>query len=264
LIAIGAVLIVVVVSLGVNSFSRLPEQDRTAARVAAAPATLTVPLVTPTDEDSQYELTPTRRLPPPTNAPQTPGPSPTPLPSPTTYIPGPTAQFETLAPIEQWKTYNNAEAMYSIKYPPDWYLNTTPSGQTTQFFSYDFNDPDPTIGKGNPPPENFIKVEIAIEDITQHPDELFLPGETIADWVQRTRPLVEGVHTLIDEESLTVGGLPAFRQAVRANAGDGGTYDAVHVKLGTNVVFIVLHPYATPGSFGNQVFRLMLESFRSP
>ncbi len=219
---------------------------------ALAQATATVEA--DTEEEPNYDLTPTRVLPVPTDAPVPPGAkSPIPLPPPTeiSYTPGPTASLEVLVPIEEWREYVNEQQGFTIKYPPNWYLNPGPTGQTTQIFSYDFNDPALDGYKG--PPLDLTKIEIGITQAQQ-----FLPNESIHEWIYRTGRLGED-DKLIQEEELPVDGLPALRQLVDFEY--GGLIEGVYVKR-TNDVIIIGQHYREDWAIPNQVFALLVQNFR--
>ena len=211
------------------------------------------------EAEPNYDLTPTRVLDVPTAASLPPGVErPTELPPPTAipYAPGPTASLEELMPIEEWKEYVNEQQGFSFKYPPNWYLNTTSTGQTTQIFSYDFNDPSLTGYKG--PPLDVTRIDIMVNRVDQQPIDQFRGTETLREWVSRTGRLGED-DKLIQEAEFTADGLPALRQLVDFEY--GGLIDGVYIKRSGDVILIGQH-YREEWIVPNQVFDLLIQSFK--
>lgn len=187
-------------------------------------------------------------------------PTPTQPPEPTAYVPGPTAQFETILPIGDWLEFRDEQAGFSIKYPPDWYLKTTPpeeraAGSTTQFVSYDPNNPD-AVPKGTNKPENFVKLEITTDSL-QAMGQPFLPNETLPEWVHRNRATDGEDLAILEERETTLGGRQAFYQVTLwKGVVKGATY---YIHRDSNMVFVgYLSP--PPESWASQVFDQMLAS----
>lgn len=221
--------------------ARTPEEDRNPTLVVISDATATngTPF-----EDETALATPDI-------------PTPSQPPDPTPYLRGPTAQFSTLIPMQEWLVYLDAQAGFSIKYPPDWYLNTTPPeervfGSTTQLLSWDPKDPDP-VPKGTKRPENFIKLEI-VSDSLRAMGRQFLPDETLAEWVQRTRPRSGDEMQILEEGETTLGGLPAYFQKTSYKGSEAIVY---YVHRGANMVYI-WHWVSAPNSIHEQVIENML------
>lgn len=244
------------VGTGALAKSNEPQNNPGANRNAIARATATL---VESEQAPNYDLTPTRVLPVPTDAPTPFGAvRPTELPPPTAiaYTPGPTASLEQLVPLEEWKEYVNEQQGFTIKYPPNWYLNAGPTGQTTQIFSYDFNDPAFTGYKGSP--RNITKIEIYARRGQLSAMDQLQGNETIREWVYRTGRISEG-DQVIQEEEITVDGLPALRQLVAFEY--GGLMEAVYIKR-PNDVILVGQPYREDWTVPNQVFDLLVQSFR--
>ncbi len=189
---------------------------------------------------------------------------PTLIPEPTPYIPGPTAQFTTQIPIDQWLVYDDAQAGFSIKYPPDWYLRTTAPedrvfGSTTQLFSYDPNDPI-LESKSRPPLPNFTKIEITVVDNLEATGEVFLPDQTIENWVRTSRVIDDSVGDqlkLIDEGATIVGGVPAYYQLIQYAT--RGLAKTTYVYHKGKLIFIV-HGFEEADSFNDLTLRGMMET----
>lgn len=211
------------------------------------------------DENPNYALTPSRVLPVPTDAPLPPGFETIPPPPPPTvinYTPGPTASLQELAPIEEWKEYVNEQQGFTIKYPPNWYLNAGPTGQTTQIFNYDFKDPVLMTYKG--PPLALSKIDIMVNRADGQPIDRFLEGETIRDWVYRTGRVSEE-DKVIQEKALTLDGFPAIQQIVDFEY--GGLMNAVYLKRPDDVIMIG-QQYHEERAVPNQIFDLLIQSIR--
>lgn len=106
-LGIGLALFVLISPGGSTSAS----QPAAALAPATATAASTPTLCVPEDDDDEtcYELTPTRVV-----AADTPsGPTATQLPLPPPQTPGPTAQFTQLLPLEQWRTYQRMGGLQS-------------------------------------------------------------------------------------------------------------------------------------------------------
>lgn len=185
-------------------------------------------------------------------------------PSPTIYIAGPTAQFSTPIPIAEWSVYEDGQAGFSIRYPPDWYLKTTQPedrifGSTTQLSSFDPNDP---ILEAKPPQPipNFTKLEIIVVDNLEATGESFPPNQTIDEWVRTSRAIDDSVQDqleLIDEGPTEVGGVPAYFQVIRYAS--GGVAKTTYVYHNNKLVFIN-HRFEEAGSFNGQVLQQMIDS----
>lgn len=178
-------------------------------------------------------------------------------PPPTAYTPGPTAQFTTFVPIEQWLTLTNREAGFSVRYPPDWYVETPPAahagfGSSASFYSYDPKDPFPIL-KGQTPPPNFSKIEITLVSFADTGGNL-QPNETLAEWVDRTRPLPEGSVTA--EYEVTIGGVRGFSQRVELT---GPSWIDIFVPRGENIL-LISYPLPLEASFNAAVIRQILDS----
>lgn len=188
-------------------------------------------------------------------------PTPTQPPDPTPYTPGPTSQFTTIVPTEDWLVYVDEQAGFSVKYPPDWYLTTTPLeervfGSTTQLYSYDPNDPNP-VPKGTNPADNFIKLTI-VSDSLQAMGWPFLPGETLTEWVQRTQPRSGDEQQILEEREASIGGLPAYFQKTIYKGTEAATF---YVHRDANMVYVGY--FVRPsGSIHEQLIETILASLR--
>lgn len=263
LVLVVALVIVMLIGIGAVSLLQTALTAPAPAQMGAQQSALAqVTATVPTDEDEEpnYDLTPTQVLPLPSDVPLPPGfktVAPPPEPTALTYTPGPTASLEEVAPIEEWQEYVNEKQGFTIKYPPNWYLNAGPTGQTTQIFSYDFNDPSLADYKG--PPLNLTKIEIGISSSKNWPPAHQLrEGETLREWVAKTGRVSED-DKLIEEEDLTVDGLPALRQLVDFEY--GGLIQVVYVKR-TDDVIIIGQPYREQWAVPNQIFEVLIASFR--
>ena len=246
------IILITVLALGALYFVTIGMTAPTPVQIGA-----TVKATATTDGDTvqepEYNLTPTRVLAVPTDAPLPPGfetVPPPPEPTQITYKPGPTASLQELAPLIEWKEYKNEYQGFTIKYPPNWYLKAGATGQMTQIFSYDYKDPALTAHKGSP--LDLAKVEIGVSQVQQ-----FLADENLSNWVSRTGRVSEGDKVLREEE-ITVSGLPALRQLVDYEY--GGLIEVVYVKRGNTVIMIVQY-YKEDWSVPNRVFELLVQSF---
>ncbi len=224
---------------------------------ALAPATATPEAEV--EQEPNYDLTPTRVLPPPTDAPLPPGfktVPPPPEPTKITYTPGPTASPEKMIPFEKWNEYVNEQQGFTIKYPSDWYLSAGASGQTTQIFSYDLNDPAVMGYKG--PPLNLTHIDIYARRGQLSQVDQLQGNETVRDWVYRTGRVSED-DKVIREEEFLVDGFPALRQLV--DFGYGGLMQAVYVKR-PNDVILIAQSYREEWTVPNEVFDLIIQNLR--
>ncbi|MBI4671500.1 MAG: hypothetical protein HY741_07520 [Chloroflexi bacterium] len=183
----------------------------------------------------------------------------------TPRVPGPTAQFEKILPIEEWSTYTDELAGFRIAYPPDWYVNgrppnLPPQGWTTQFLSYDPNDRSFAKGKA---PSNIIKLEITLDDleVVGHP---FAPGQSLEDWVHGNSaisPDFSDQLRLIEESPMTIAGVSSFRQVIEYHTVDHFIGVTIYVPRGRNMIYI---NYRLPdtGSYQEQILRQMIESIQ--
>lgn len=161
-----------------------------------------------------------------------------------------------MVPFEEWTDYVNEGQGFTVKYPSDWYLNPGETGQTTQFFSYDFNDPALQL---NPDLSlDYAKIEIGISG-KWSAERQFRENETLREWLYRTGHVGEDDQVLEEEEFL-LDGLPAVRQLVDFDY--GGLMEGVYVKRPADVV-IIGHHYHEDFAVPNQVFDLLVSSFRN-
>lgn len=265
LIAVVTLVVLGVVSLLLTGFNaRAPAQTGAMARnnesrnnPSLNPASLqdaTATDIVESEEELHYELTPSRVLAAPTWPPDRATPEPPPPPTEISYTPGPTAHFDVMAPFEEWTDYVNEGQGFSVKYPPDWYLNP---GQM-QFFSYDFNNPKLQL---NPDLSlDYAKIEILVDDLTGLPPEhQFRENETLREWVYRTGRVGEDDQVLEEEEFL-LDGVPALRQFI--NYDPGLLIETVYLKRPTGLVLITQH-YREDFTVPNQIFDLLVSSFRN-
>ncbi len=257
LIAISTILVVGGVYLFVIGMTTPVPSQTGAYQSALASATSTAEVEV--EQEPNYELTPTRELPVPTNAPLPLGFETIPLPPPPTeinYTPGPTASLDEVPPLGEWKEYVNEQQGFTIKYPPNWYLNAGPTGQTTQIFSYDFNDPAIKGYKG--PPLNVTGIDIYARRGQLSVNDQLKGNETIREWVYRTGRVGED-DEVIGEEEIIVDGFPALRQLVDYDY--GGLMEAVYIRRPTDVI-LVGQPYREDWTVPNQVFDLLIQNLR--
>lgn len=221
--------------------NRAPQQNAAATAIVTEPAVTEEPTEPPTPDI----------------------PTPTQPPEPTAYIPGPTAQFTTPIPLDEWLVYADEQAGFRIQYPPDWYMTTTPLeervfGSTTQFLSYDPKDPNP-VPKGTTKPENFIKLEITVDSLDAM-GKPFLPDESLANWVVRNYPRSGdegGEYVILDEVGTTLGDTTAFRQVSSFHGVEGVNF---FIHRGNDMIFVG-YQTPSPGGFNEQIIDSMLESF---
>lgn len=256
LLVLVTLVVVGVVSLFLTGFNpRTPVQTGAMAKSSASDNDQNIKLVVIPDAAATDE-TPLEEE---TELPTLDIPTPTQPPDPTPYTPGPTAQFSTPIPTEEWLEYLDEQARFRIKYPPDWYLTTTPLeervfGSTTQLFSYDPRDPNP-VPKGTTPPENFIKLTI-VSDSLEAMGWPFLPNETLEQWVQRTQPGSGDEQQILEAGETTLGGLPAYFQKTTFKGSEAITY---FVQRDANMVYVG-HFVPSRGSFGEQVIEAILST----
>lgn len=182
---------------------------------------------------------------------------------PPTYAVGPTAQFTELIPTSKWLTYEDKQAGFTFKYPPDWYLVASPeqervAGYSLSVHSYDPQDPNLSIlGKSGKWPSNYTKLEITLDspEAEGHPLE---PNEDLADWVHRTRPLQESEQTL-SEKKLRVDGIDAFEQITQSE--NSPSWSVIYLYSGKYMMFIA-HPYEKEEIFNYQVIQTILSSMQ--
>lgn len=182
-----------------------------------------------------------------------------------THATGPTAQFDEVLPIEQWLTFTDEKVGYSIKYPPDWYLETTPPDAigiccSSSIYSYDPKDPSlETLGKEGKWPSNYVAVHFAVADLRATvPSLAFEPNESMGDWVHRVVKLRD-IDTVIEEREMTISGMPAYLQVVAAP--DMRSTAALNIRKDENNVLTIFYPYKAGGAL-EQSIEKMLATFQ--
>lgn len=180
---------------------------------------------------------------------------------PPTYAVGPTAQFTELLPISEWLTYEDKQAGFSFKYPPDWYLAGPPeqervAGYSASIHSYDPQDPDLSIlGKSGKWPPNYIKVEIALI-VPELTGLTLLSNEDIADWVHRAYPATEE-EQIISEGPTEIDGVKAFEQVIQSH--NGPTWSATYLFVG-KYIMVIGKPYVEGGTSSNKIIETIMDS----
>ncbi len=199
-------------------------------------------------------------------------------PQSTPYIPGPTAQFSKWIPVEEWLTYTDEQARFSVKYPPDWYLVTVPKeyrvfGSTTSLYSYDINNPALAIeGKSGIEHPNYTKIEIGVAWNLEAIGSSFVPGESIFDWAQRNLDYstiaaneTESTNAIFvrEERHVEVGGKPAYMHVVSSSKvqtpSKRNSSVGIYVKNG-ELLTIIHYPLEPEDSFNARVLQAILDS----
>lgn len=180
--------------------------------------------------------------------------------NPTPITPGPTAQFETIPPLDQWKTYVDAKDNFSIRYPPDWYVEPpvperiAGGVRVIEFTSYDPKDMTHR-GKGETPPDNLRELEIVTIDpaTTGFP---YLPDDTFLVWARRTHRMVEGMGPkLLDEQVISVAGREGLLRFIELDY----ITKTLFLPFGDRVMYIQ-HKYETPENITQQMLQMMIDS----
>jgi len=182
---------------------------------------------------------------------------------PPTYAVGPTAQFTELLPTSEWLTYEDKEAGFSVKYPPDWYLVASPeqervAGYNVSVHSYDPQDMTLSVlRKSGKWPSNFIKVEIALM-VSELTGQTLASNENISDWVHRTYPMAEE-ERVISENSTEIGGRKAFEQITQPN--NGTAWSATYLPVG-KYIMVVGRPHAEEDTIASRITRTIIDSIQ--
>lgn len=182
---------------------------------------------------------------------------------PPTYAVGPTAQFTELLPTSEWLTYEDKEAGFSVKYPPDWYLVASPeqervAGYNVSVHSYDPQDMTLSVlRKSGKWPSNFIKVEIALM-VSELTGQTLASNENISDWVHRTYPMAEE-ERVISENSTEIGGRKAFEQITQPN--NGTAWSATYLPVG-KYIMVVGRPHAEEDTITSRITRTIIDSIQ--
>jgi len=180
--------------------------------------------------------------------------------NPTPVTPGPTAQFDSIPPPEEWSTYVDPVDNFSIRYPTDWYLITPGPQQegggarTIQIYSFDPEDMT-NRGKGETPPENYAVLEIITDDpaLAARP---YVQGEPFVDWVHRYFPYYDGFGPkLLEEHVISIGGREGVVQFSELN----DVRKQLYLPLGERVM-MAQYKYETPANITQQTLEIMMNS----
>lgn len=190
-----------------------------------------------------------------TNAPRSYSPTPTPA-----GIVRPTAQFTTLLPLSEWKTYSSPENGFSIRYPPDWIVSPLPPNECwpinrcfPSFYSYDPRD-FKLFPKGGPIAPNLFEIEIGYWDDTMG-RPLPAPNENFPDYVATRTTNPPGVgDQLLYSEIIRIGGVESVLRVTELN----DKVTSIFVPR-QDYVFILMY-WEPQIEYNNQVLKMMLDS----
>lgn len=186
---------------------------------------------------------------------------------PPTYAVGPTAQFTKVIPVSEWLTYEDKQAGFSVKYPPDWYLKTTPedervAGYGTSLFSYDSHDMKLSVlNKSGKWPSNFVKMEIMLFTTkgTNHP---LRPNQTIEDWVRWAYPDSED-ERIVSEAIKELNGVKAFERITYSDkaASAWRRWRAIYLFRG-EYIMVIGHAYPEQETVSKKILETIVSSIR--